>query len=123
MVDGGHAAMGVPVTIQDAERTGIIVEALNAESYRRVIPVYIETALKTKYTRDSESVRIVELLLRQRVFDFGYVYDNWQGCSFWMQDMMNQKNADFESYYAKNSSKMETHYQNVFEIFEEAAGS
>ena len=38
MVDGGHTALAIPKTITDPEFVGIITEALNAESYRKVYP-------------------------------------------------------------------------------------
>ncbi|MCR5263863.1 MAG: hypothetical protein K6D94_08325, partial [Clostridiales bacterium] len=81
MVDGGHAAEAVPMTCQDPERTGTILEALNAETYKTVVPAYYEIALKVKYARDNESIQMLDMIMANRVFDFGYVYDNWNGAS------------------------------------------
>ena len=52
MVDGSHQVMAVPITVSDTERIGVIVEALCAESYRKVVPAYYDVALKFKGTRD-----------------------------------------------------------------------
>ncbi|HHX54240.1 MAG TPA: hypothetical protein GX704_04950 [Clostridiales bacterium] len=121
LVDGSHGAEVVPITIQNPERTGIIIEALNAESYRQVIPIYIETALKVKYARDAECVEVLDMLIANRFFDFGYVYDGWNGASFWLEGMIQKKDSDFESFYAKNEKKMLKHYEKVFDIFAEYA--
>jgi hypothetical protein len=53
------------------ERTSIILEALAAESYRLVTPVYIDVVLRTKYTRDDESEEMLDIIFANRVFDWG----------------------------------------------------
>ncbi len=123
MVDGGHAAEAVPMTCQDPERTGVILEALNAETYKTVVPAYYEIALKVKYARDNESIEMLDMIMANRVFDFGYVYDNWNGASFWLQDLVKSGKTDFESYYAKNEKKIMKYYQKVFDKFDEYANA
>ena len=118
LVDGNHAALAIPMTTMDMERAGIIIEALNAETYKSVVPLYIETALKVKYARDNESVQVIDDLLANRFFDFGYVYDGWKGASFWLEGLIQNKKTDFESHYAKNGEKVAKHYAEVLEIFD-----
>ncbi|MCI8387489.1 MAG: hypothetical protein HFE63_03360 [Clostridiales bacterium] len=119
MVDGYHSALGVPKTIDDPEFVGIITEALNAETYKSVYPAYYEVALKTKYTYDDESVAILDKLVENRVFDFGYIYDNWKGMAFYIQNIIGtEKSSNFESYYAKNSTSAITYYNKLFDYFE-----
>ena len=123
MVDGGHAAEAVPLTVSDVERTSIILEALNAETYKTVVPAYYEIALKVKYARDNESVEMMDMIMESRIFDFGYVYDNWNGASFWLENLVASKKPDFESYYAKNEKKIMKYYQKVFDLFDEYANA
>ena len=123
MVDGGHAAQAVPLTVSDVERTSIILEALNAETYKTVVPAYYEIALKVKYARDNESVEMMDMIMESRIFDFGYVYDNWNGASFWLENLVASKKPDFESYYAKNEKKIMKYYQKVFDLFDEYANA
>lgn len=61
----------VPVTAPDLERTCTILEALNSESARTVIPAYYEVVLKTKYSRDEESADMLDLIFAKRVADLG----------------------------------------------------
>ena len=49
----------------------IILEALACESYKSVVPAYYEIALKTKYTRDEDSARMLDIIFENRVFDLG----------------------------------------------------
>lgn len=118
MVDGSHDILAVPITATNLERTGIITEALSAESYKRVIPAYYETALKTKYARDDESVQMLDMIANSRVFDIGYVYDGWSGASFIFQELISANNTSFESTWASRQSSIEAHYNEVIEFFE-----
>ena len=120
MVDGYHAALAIPKSVQDLDFVGIITEALNAESYKIVFPAYYEVALKTKYAYDDESVQMLDMIVDSRIFDFGYVYDAWKGMSFYFQTIIyTNKNKDFESYYATNSSAAIKYYDELLEFFEE----
>lgn len=119
MVDGYHAALAVPKTVSDLEFVGIITEALNAESYKTVYPAYYEVALKAKYTFDDESVQMLDKIVESRVFDFGYVYDNWKGMSFYFRSIIREeKSINLESYYAKNSASAIKYYNDLFDYFE-----
>ncbi len=60
-----------PVTTQDAERPSIILDALAAESTDTVVKAYYDVALKGKYTRDEESVEMLDLIFANRIFDLG----------------------------------------------------
>lgn len=121
MVSGAHAVLGIPKTVSDLEFVGIITEALNAESHKTVFPAYYETALKVKYSYDDESVKMLDMIVDSRVFDFGYVYDNWKGVSFFFERLMQAKSSDFSSYYATNGSAAESYYDAIIEYFEELA--
>ncbi|MBR5869601.1 MAG: hypothetical protein IKZ09_01070 [Clostridia bacterium] len=118
MVDGCHDILGVPVTVGDVEMVGTITEALNAESYKRTVPVFYDIVLKTKGSRDEESVAIIDMICDGRIFDFGYVYGGW-GAAFWMQDRMNAKSADISSYYEKKHKSVDKYMDKVFTYFEE----
>lgn len=120
MAGGSHAVLSIPKTIEDLEFVGIVTEALNAESYKTVVPAYYDVALKVKLTRDEESIEMLDLIMDSRVFDFGYAYDNWKGMSFFPQNLLGKnKSKDFESYYAANSTAAIDHYNKVIKYFED----
>ncbi len=119
MLDGHGPLMGIPVTVQDTKRTGIIVEALSAEGYKLVTPAYYDVALKTKFTRDEESAEMIDLVLAGRTFDFGYMYDGWNGMAFYLQTMLTQRNTNFASFYRSNEKRVLNYYSQVIEAYQE----
>ena len=117
MSDGAHTIMAIPKTITDIERNSIIIEALNAESYKQVIPAYYEIALKVKYSRDEESFAVLDILLDGRTFDFGYVYDGWKGYAFILQDLISAKKSDFASAYASREKSADKYNASIIDIY------
>ncbi len=122
LVDGSHQALAVPTTVANTEMVGAVTEVLNAESWKTVIPAYYDVALKVKATRDVESVEMIEMVVDSRKFDFGYIYDGWEGPSFILHDLVAQKNTDFESTYAAKEKAILKHYEKVIEFFENYEG-
>ena len=115
---GEHTVSAIPKTVKDLEFVGTCVEALSAESYKTVIPTLYEIALKTRYLRDSESKEVLDIVINSRLFDFGYVYDNWQGFGYTLQNMMTSGQSNFESYYAKTYPSARIHYKKVIKAFD-----
>lgn len=113
MSDGAHDLMAVPQTVRDTDYVSIIIEALNAESYKKVIPAYYEVALKVKYSRDEESVGVLDMLLDGRTFDFGYIYDGWKGYAFLLQDLLSTKSTNFASKAKSKKKSAEKRYEKV----------
>ena len=122
LVDGSHQALAVPTTVGNPEMIGAVTEVLNAESWKTVIPAYYDVALKVKATRDAESVEMIELVVNSRKFDFGYIYDGWGGPSFILSGLVQAKNSDFESTYAKKEKGITKQYDKVIEFFENYEG-
>lgn len=86
------ALMGVPKTAGDTERTGILLEALNAESLYTLTPAYYEVTLKSKSARDEESAEMLDIIFASRVYDLGNMY-GW-GDAFDLPDSLNLSGAD-----------------------------
>ena len=57
--------------LADAEKLGVILEAMSYYSYENIIPVYKEVALKTKTARDNESADMLDIIFDTIYFDFG----------------------------------------------------
>jgi len=67
----GSNLICVPVTVGDLEKTSIVLEAINAESERIVTPAYFEIAIKGKYSRDEESLEMLDIICENRIHDLG----------------------------------------------------
>jgi hypothetical protein len=120
IVDGGFSALAIPKTVAELEMVGTVIEALCAETYRSVIPVYYDKALKEKGTRDEESKEMIDFVISKRVFDFGYVFDGWKGYGFKLEEMVKAKNTNFASMYASTAKAVGKYYGSIIEIFKNA---
>ena len=82
----GCTLSAIPVNSPDIERSSIILEALNIESYRLIIPSYYDTVLQGKLARDDESKDMLDLIFENIEFDFGFVHsaslNNIEGVMF-----------------------------------------
>ena len=74
-----HNAFLMPISCPNPEMAAAVLEALSASNYTKVLPNYFELALKTKYSADSETSEIFDIIHDSMILDFGYTYDNAVG--------------------------------------------
>lgn len=117
MVDGSAHSIGISRVCGDTELVGIVMEALSAETYKQVLPVYLDQTLKTRYSSSPADAAMVDMLLECRIFDFGYVFDNWKGCSFYLQDLLRNNSTDIASYFGARKQAVIAYYDKVFSVF------
>lgn len=79
--------------------------------------MYYDVALKVKGARDEGSIEMLDMIVNSRIFDMGYVYDAWKGCSFVLERLVCENNPNFESYWAANSSAILQYYDDLAEFF------
>jgi hypothetical protein len=113
--------MTIPYTCENLDFVGTIIESMSAEGYRQVLPAYYETALKGRYTHDSESVQMLEIIREARVIDFAYIYGNNQCCSRGLYDMIKDQKTDYASYVEGLRSPGEARLEMLAEIFSKLA--
>ncbi len=105
-----------PAVQADAERTGIILEALAAESYNTVTPAYYEKTLIGKYIRDDESEEMLDIILSSHVYDLGWFYQIGKYCDevlyMWME-----KDEDLTSRYEKHKKAADNDIIRINEAF------
>ncbi len=73
-VNGSASMAIVPVSLsgEKLEITGFMMEALASSSYYMVTETLYEVVAKSKNARDPESAEMVDVIIRHKVFDFGY---------------------------------------------------
>ncbi len=99
----------LPLDVKDQEMSGIITEALCAESYRTVIPAYYDVVLKTKNSRDEESAEMIDIIRDTLTFDLGYLCStslNEIGHIF--VNLIRENATDLASRYAAKESAAQT---------------
>ena len=117
--DGSQEGLAVPASIQDPVFTGIISEALNAESWKTTTPAFYDTALKYKGARDQESIKMLDMIVNSRTVDFGYIYAGGDGYGFWIEHLLMDGKKDIASHYATKHKVADAAYQKVFDSFEQ----
>jgi len=116
-VDGHAQLMGIPITVRDTEKVGVIIEALSYYSRKYLVPAYYDINLKTKFSRDDESSEMLDIVMDGRVFDFGYVYDNWV-VAFKFADQINAKKREYVSIIEKNMPAAEKQLVKILAAYE-----
>ncbi len=96
----------IPTTAPDLSRTGTIMEAMAEISKYTLTPAYYDVALKGKYIRDEESAEMLDIILAQRAYDLGMIF-NW-GSMFSTVTGMTTSKTDFASSFAKREKATET---------------
>jgi hypothetical protein len=103
--DGHASMMCIPATVPDPDRFGIVMEALAYSSRILVLPAYYDVSLNTKFTRDEESSEMIDIIIKNRIFDIGYVYNNDTGTlGFIINDLIKAKKTDFSSTIEKKEA-------------------
>ena len=98
------AAVSVPTTSVDPERTGILLEALAYESKDTVMKAYYDVNLYTKVTRDEESGEMFDIIFSSKCYDICKVF-GWGG----LEAMINESvktNSFASAYAAKEASAL-----------------
>ncbi len=114
-VDGMNGMLCFPINAEDYERTGIIVEALAAESWKQVTPVYYDQALGEKYFRDETSIEMMDIIMDGILYDFGYIFDQWKNCTWTIVRLVASQSADVASHWASIESSVTEHYNTLYE--------
>ena len=116
----GGNLIGVPITVTEPDKTGLILEALAAETYKTVVPAYFGTALKEMFTYDSESGQMLDIINDSLTVSFAYVYDNWQGFGHMLGALFSggSPKKDYASFYASREKSAEKRRELIVDYFE-----
>ncbi len=115
IVNGHASLMVMPITVNDYEKSGKIIEALCAVGNRDVIPAFYDVSLKTKFARDYESEAMIDIVKDSIIYDLGYASGGtFQSVGHTLAGM---SNPDFASYYAANESKALSDLKNFIESY------
>lgn len=106
----------VPSYMEDADRTGTIVEALAYTSREIVRPVYYDQILDYKYMRDEDSVDMLDIILSTRVFDLGWFYKVGTYCDE-VIFMIWDNTPNFTSRYEKFADKAQADIESINSSF------
>ena len=109
-------SLTVPITVSNFERTGIITDALAAESMHVVIPAYYDVQLKTKMARDEESGEMLDIIYKGRIFDLGLLYD-WGGFPSTFAGAMQSNATDIVSRVDRIEERIKTAIEKTVDAY------
>ncbi len=112
----------LPTTCTKIDAVCATLEAMAYYSYYEVTPVYYETALKTKYTRDDLSSQIIDIIHDSAMTDLAYAYSgSLNGAGMIMRTLAAAGTEDYASYYAKREKATVKTLEKFITNFEESA--
>lgn len=110
--------MMIPQTNQNLDRTGVIIEALCAESYQSVKPVYYDTMLKTKVSRDDESGDMLDIMFANRTYELAQLYWGSEIFDTFNDNLSKKRNPNVTSFLERYETKINTAIDKTVSVFE-----
>ncbi len=104
-VNGASPFMMICQTEKDTEFVGTVLEAMAAYNYVNITPQLFEVVTKLQTARDPDSSRMVDHIIRNRVYDFGYYVD--LDVTNLIRDNLNQNKAEIASGMKKYKNSSE----------------
>ncbi len=102
-IHDGCTIFAIPITTGNPDAVSAVLEALAAESARLVSPAYYDQALKVKYTRDSDSGEMIDLIYSHISTDFMFLYsNNFSDIAHLFRNNISNKNEAISSAMAKS---------------------
>ena len=111
--------VSIPVTNNEPEKAGLILEAMAYYSVDTLTHAYYDTALNDRYSRDEESGEMLDIIFASRVYDFGFIY-NVGGLGTLIENMFGSRNNNFVSKYEKLESKAQAALDELSAAFADA---
>lgn len=120
-VNGSASVVVVPksLTADKLEVTGYMLEALASSSYYMVTETLYEKVAKSKTARDPESAEMVDVIIRHKVFDFGYTHFHSKDlpCSSVFKTALNSKNSSIVRAISTGEKTTKKELRKVYEAY------
>lgn len=116
--DVGFSVACIPVDAPNLEKSGAILDTLSAVSRETVIPAYYDEALSYKYTRDEDSVEMLDMIREGFTMDFTVFYAQTIGLGGILSNLLDYDNSNFASFYAANKKGYERKIKQLLEYYE-----
>jgi len=107
----------IPRNAPEPERTATLIEGIAAAAYDMVTPQLFDVITKSKNVRDAESADMVDLIIRNRVFDPVYIYQiNGYGC---VDSQLKAKSKEIASQYERARKAAEKQMEKIVRAYED----
>lgn len=116
-VEGSNFTV-VPVINPDLDRTSIIMEAWASIAHQVLIPNYYEVLVESKYTRDEESIKMLQLIFDNRVYDLGDTFWCNEIRDGFLAGLFSNNNRDLASALATRQKSIDAAITKTIELFD-----
>ena len=114
-----YSSMVIPKTCDKLDAVGAAMEAMAAQNYKTVSPVYFETALKVKYSRDDATSQMYDLIKQGLRFNFAFTFSAVSGgFANIFADMVGNNDENYMSKYESIRESKETGLQKFYDAVE-----
>lgn len=119
ITDPSGSAFGIMLNSSNDDMTGAVMEVMNARAWKHVQPALYEAALKGRKADTADDARMIDLINRGVVYDFGYVFG---GPGELLSKMMTHRTKDYYSQYRSRLRDWEHNLEGVVDMILEAEG-
>ena len=118
MVHVTACMVGIPTSLSQDEQdfAAFVLEAMAAESRNMLVPAYYTIALEGKFMRDEESKDMLDIILRTRRYDLGYVA-NWGSIYSGYLTSVRRGSNDFASIWERYETAAITRMERDIEAY------
>ncbi len=116
----GLALFSIPVSAKNIDMSGAVMEAMAAESYRRVTTEVYDVVLKGRYAQDDDSKEMMDIVTKNKYLNFEIIYNE----SIWapwylLRNTVHKGNNNFSSWWAENESQFNAKLGDLMDLFYE----
>ena len=109
----------MPYTCPNKDDVAFITEAMNYYSRQIMYPAYYEESLQKQFTRDPETVEMLDLIMDGRSFDLGTIFNgSIGGIGMMFRGAVSSKTNDFAKYYAQSEEAINNGLKSLIETYE-----
>lgn len=120
--------MCVPVSVQNPDMVGAVLELLAYESGNEVIPAYYDVLLEGKLARDTDTIKMLDILFDTIAYE---VAGNYFGFTSAISDLfytpcrlaVEQKSTDFASWYKQREKSSVKYLENFYKALDKKEGN
>ena len=109
----------VPSIASEPERTGILLEAMAAESHYTTRPAYIESAIKSRYAQDEKCTQVMDIIFDNTFYNLGLFFNLGSMHSMMINIVQSGQNTISSSYKSIESAAQKD-LDDLIEFFNKA---
>lgn len=114
-----YSVLLLPLTTEDTNMVGKIVESMCAESYNSVMPTWYDIALKGKYANDVTTQKLIELIMSGRRFDFALLFGmSLKDISYLTRTCLKNRYPNINSRYAPYETRIKNKLAEIVAVYQ-----